>query len=72
MPRPTVLYKRERQILTIYITVVVVSFLGMILSNFLLPSTQEEILEVSGEAFKISLGALIGALSALLGVGRNE
>ena len=72
MAKRTVLYKRERHIITIYVSLVALSFFGIISANFMSPTNQEAVIGYSGDAFKVSIGALLGALSALLGVGANE
>lgn len=62
--------KRERTILLLYFLILGLCGLAFVIADSLSPTSQDTLLPYAGDGFKITLGALLGALSAMLGSDR--
>lgn len=58
---------RERFILLLYFLLLSLCLVGIFASNLLLPTGQEVVLSYASDGFKVTLGALLGSMSVMLG-----
>jgi hypothetical protein len=57
--------------ISVYMILLLMCVTLLIVSNMLSITVRDTILPIASESFKLVLGALIGAISAVLGVGSN-
>jgi len=57
----------QRFFIGLYVALLLLSVAMLIVSEFLDPSVRSQLLPISADAFKTVLGALLGAISVMLG-----
>jgi len=64
----TAMSRQQKIALAIYINLLLLCVVLIVLAEFLGPAVRASLLPVAVEGFKIVLAALVGALSAMLGI----
>jgi hypothetical protein len=62
---------QQKIVLAIFATLLILCGVLIVSAEFLGPTVRGSLLPVASEGFKVVLGAMVGALSAILGAGRT-